>query len=105
MHTSSSHLVNSCLVLHSYSDELNTIDLYHHLVYVNSLDMHALKDYFDLGQRVEIAHVMSWMVGYTEYGKISPTHWELGYYDRIEDKCVPYLRQDFPRADKYITLT
>jgi hypothetical protein len=57
-------------------------------------------DYFDTSERVEIAHVMSWMVGCTEYGKMSPTHWELGYYDRIEDKYRPYLRQDFPQTPK-----
>jgi hypothetical protein len=58
------------------------------------------KNYFDTGERVEAAHVMSWMFGCTEYGKMSPTHWELGYYDRIEDKCCPYLRQDFPQTQK-----
>ena len=57
-------------------------------------------DYFDSAERVEIAHVMSWMLGCTEYGKMSPTHWELGYYDRVEDKCCPYLRQDFPQTQK-----
>lgn len=57
-------------------------------------------DYFGSSERVEIAHVMSWMLGCTEYGKMSPTHWELGYYDRIEDKCCPYLRQNFPQPQK-----
>jgi hypothetical protein len=57
-------------------------------------------DYFDSAERVEIAHVMSWMLGCTEYGKMSPTHWELGYYDRVEDKYCPYLRQDFPQTQK-----
>jgi hypothetical protein len=57
-------------------------------------------DYFGSNERVEIAHVMSWMLGCTEYGKMSPTHWELGYYDRIEDKYCQYLRQDFPRPQK-----
>lgn len=57
-------------------------------------------DYFDTGERVEVAHVMSWMLGCTEYGKMSPTHWEVGYYDRIEDKCCPYLRQNFPQTQK-----
>jgi len=57
-------------------------------------------DYFGSTERVEIAHVMSWMVGCTEYGKMSPTQWEVGYYDRIEDKCFPYLRQNFPQTKK-----
>jgi hypothetical protein len=58
------------------------------------------KDYFDSSERVEIAHVMSWMVGCTEYGKMSPTYWEVGYYDRIEGKCCPYLRQNFTTTIK-----
>jgi hypothetical protein len=58
------------------------------------------RDYFGSTERVEIAHMMSLMLGCTEYGKMSPTHWELGYYDRIEDKCCPYLRQNFPQTQK-----
>jgi hypothetical protein len=54
-------------------------------------------DYFDSAERVEIAHVMSWMLGCTEYGKLSPYHMEVGYYDRIEDKCYQHLREDFPK--------
>jgi hypothetical protein len=53
-------------------------------------------DYFGSTERVEIAHVMSWMLGCTEYGLMSSTHWELGYYDRIEDKYCQYLKQNFP---------
>jgi hypothetical protein len=40
------------------------------------------------------------MLGCTEYGLISPTHWEVGYYDRVEDKASPYLKQNFPREKK-----
>jgi hypothetical protein len=57
-------------------------------------------DYFGSSERVEVAHVMSWMLGCTEYGKMSPTHWELGYYDRIENKYCPHLRQNFPQTQK-----
>ena len=57
-------------------------------------------DYFNLAERVEIAHVMSWMLGCTEYGIVSPQHFEVGYYDRIEDKYCPHLRQDFPKTQK-----
>jgi len=60
-------------------------------------------DYFVSSERVEIAHVMSWMLGCTEYGKMSPTHWELGYYDRIEDKYCQYLKQNFPQPQKSVT--
>jgi len=51
--------------------------------------------YFEPAERVEIAHVMSWMLGCTEYGKLTTTHMEVGYYDRIEDKCYPHLKQSF----------
>jgi len=54
-------------------------------------------DYFETDERVEIAHLMSWMLGCTEYGKLSPAHMEVGYYDRIEDKCYQCLREDFPK--------
>jgi hypothetical protein len=45
----------------------------------------ARKKYFDSNDRVEMAHAMSWMLGCTEYGILSPEHWEVGYYDRIDD--------------------
>ena len=68
---------------------------------MSGLVMEMLKnDHFGSSERVEVAHVMSWMLGCTEYGKMSPTHWELGYYDRIEDKYCPYLRQNFPQTQK-----
>ena len=56
--------------------------------------------YFDSGERVEMAHLASWMLGCTEYGLMSPTHWEVGYYDRLEDKACPYLKQSFPKTKK-----
>lgn len=55
----------------------------------------AEKKYFSSAERVEIAHVMSWMLGCTEYGLLSTKHMEIGYYDRIDDKSHPYLKQDF----------
>jgi hypothetical protein len=57
-------------------------------------------DYFSSAERVELAHVMSWMLGYTEYGIVTTKHFEIGYYDRIEDKYCRYQRQDFPQAQK-----
>jgi hypothetical protein len=54
-------------------------------------------DYFGSTERVEIAHVMSWMLGCTEYGMLSPAHMEVGYYDRIEDNYCQYLQEDFPK--------
>ena len=53
-------------------------------------------DYFEASERVELAHVTSWMLGCTEYGLLDTKHWELGYFDRIEGKNYCYLRRDFP---------
>ena len=55
------------------------------------------RKYFSSDERAEIAHVMSWMLGCTEYGLLSTKHMEVGYYDRIEDKNCQYLKQDFPQ--------
>jgi len=54
-------------------------------------------DYFASNERVELAHVMSWMLGCTEYGLLSISGMEIGYYDRLDDKYCSYLRQDFPK--------
>jgi hypothetical protein len=51
----------------------------------------AKKDYFDSKERVEIAHVVSWMLGFTEYGKLTKKEMHVGYYDRIKGEWVPYL--------------
>ena len=52
-------------------------------------------DYFGSSERVELVHVISWILGCTEYGVLDTKHWELGYFDRIEN-CYPYyLRKDF----------
>ncbi len=40
-----------------------------------------------------MAHVVSWMLGCTEYGLWSKKHVEIGYYDRIKDKSYPYIKQ------------
>lgn len=55
----------------------------------------AKNKYFESAERAEIAHVMSWMLGCTEYGKLTTGHMEVGYYDRIEDRYHPYLKQGF----------
>ena len=63
-------------------------------------------DYFASNERVELAHVMSWMVGCTEYGLLSSLGMEIGYYDRLDDKYCSYLRQNFPKSnDKQETQT
>lgn len=56
--------------------------------------------YYESAERVEMTHLVSWMLGCTEYGLMSPNHWEVGYYDRIEDKACSYLKQNFPKAEK-----
>jgi len=53
----------------------------------------AKNGYFGSEERVELSRVMSWMLGCTEYGLLSTTAVQMGYYDRIEDKRHPYLRQ------------
>jgi hypothetical protein len=55
-------------------------------------------DYFASNERVELAHVTSWMLGCTEYGLLRTSGMEIGYYDRLEDKYCSYLRQDFPKS-------
>jgi hypothetical protein len=55
-------------------------------------------DYFASNERVELAHIMSWMLGCTEYGLLSASGMEIGYYDRLDDKYCSYLRQDFPKS-------
>jgi len=55
----------------------------------------ARKRYFESNDRVEMAHVMSWMLGCTEYGILSTEHLEVGYYDRIDDRYCQYLKHDF----------
>ena len=57
-------------------------------------------DYFALNERVELAHVMSWMLGCTEYGLLSASGMEVGYYDRLGDKYCSYLRQGFPKSSE-----
>lgn len=53
------------------------------------------KKYFESDERVEIAHTMSSMLGCTEYGILSTEHWEVGYYDRIDDRYCQYLKRNF----------
>jgi hypothetical protein len=55
----------------------------------------ARKKYFESNDRVEIAHTMSSMLGCTEYGILSTEHWEVGYYDRIDDRYCQCLKRDF----------
>ena len=58
----------------------------------------AKKKYFDSAERVEMAHVMSWMLGCTEYGSVSPKRMEIGYYDRIKDEYHTYQKLSFDKS-------
>ena len=51
--------------------------------------------YFSSEERIELAHVASWMLGCTEYGSLSTKSMQIGYYDRIEGKAHAYLTQNF----------
>jgi hypothetical protein len=55
-------------------------------------------DYFASNERVELSHVVSWMLGCAEYGLVSASGMEVGYYDRLNDKYCSYLRQCFPKS-------
>ena len=57
-------------------------------------------NYFASSERVELAHAVSWMLGCTEYGLLSSSGMEIGYYDRLADKYCSYLRENFPDANK-----
>ena len=52
----------------------------------------ARKNYFRCTERVEVAHVMSWMLGCAEYGLLNTREMHVRYYDRIEDKYKVYIR-------------
>jgi len=56
------------------------------------------KDYFASNERVELSHLMAWMLGCTEYGVLSTKAMEVEYYDRICDKYCAYLKQEFPTS-------
>jgi hypothetical protein len=60
----------------------------------------AKQNYFSSAERTEMAHAMSWMLGCTEYFKLSTKCAEVGYYDRINDKYHPYLQQRFNNNPK-----
>jgi hypothetical protein len=53
------------------------------------------QDYFSSFERTEIVHIISWMLGCTEYFKLTPKSATVGYYDRIEDKYLAYLQKNF----------
>jgi hypothetical protein len=44
----------------------------------------AERKYFESNERVELAHVMAWMLGCTEYGLLSTKDMEVGYYTALK---------------------
>jgi hypothetical protein len=55
----------------------------------------AEKNHFTHEERTELAHVASLMLGCTEYGLLGTKSWEVGYYDRVNNKYRPYLKHHF----------
>jgi hypothetical protein len=55
-------------------------------------------DYFASNERVDLTHFITWMLGCTECGLLSPSGMQVGYYDRLDDKYLPYLKYDFPKS-------
>jgi hypothetical protein len=50
-------------------------------------------DYFGSSERVELAYAFSQMLMCTEYGAFYTSEFEVGYYDRLDDKYCPKLRE------------
>jgi len=55
-------------------------------------------DYFTSNERVELAYVISHMLGCGEYGLLSASEMEVGYYDLLENKYWSYLKQGFSQS-------
>jgi hypothetical protein len=66
---------------------------------MSAIAVHMIQnDYFASSERVELSHVLSHMLGCTEYGALSTTAMEVGYFDLFEGKYCAYLKQDFPKT-------
>lgn len=57
----------------------------------------AEKKFFDFTERVEMTHTMASMLGCTEYGMLTKNSMEVGYFDRVEKKYLPYLKEVFQK--------
>jgi len=53
----------------------------------------ARRKYFDSDERVKMAHAAAEMFACTEYGVLSAEHWEIGYYDRIDDRYCEQMKR------------
>jgi hypothetical protein len=56
-------------------------------------------DTFDASERTEMAYAVSQMLCCTEYGALYASEFEVGYYDRLEDKYWPNLRQKLEKQN------
>jgi hypothetical protein len=56
--------------------------------------------YFGSNERVELAYTFSQMLGCTEYGALYVSEFEVGYYDRLNDKYCPKLKEKLESASK-----
>jgi hypothetical protein len=52
---------------------------------------------FDSPERVEAVHATTLMLGCTEYGLLTKNSMEVGYFDRVEKKYCPYLKEVFQK--------
>ncbi len=57
-------------------------------------------NYFESSDRIEIAYTVSQMLGCTEYGALYPSKFEVGYYDRLDDKYCPKLAENLVKPNK-----
>jgi hypothetical protein len=75
-----------------------SISFFRYLSELSRIAIKMMKDgYFDSEERVELAHVFSWMLGCAEYGLLSINHFEIGYYDRLKGKNCVYLKEEFSK--------
>ena len=57
-------------------------------------------DYFSSSERVELAPLLTQMLGCTEYGALYASEFEVGYYDRLNDKYCANLKENFKQLDE-----
>lgn len=54
--------------------------------------------YFESNERVDLAYTFSQMLGCTEYGALYTSEFEVGYYDRLEDKYCPKPKEKITKT-------
>jgi hypothetical protein len=56
--------------------------------------------YFESSERVDLAYAFSQMLGCTEYGALYASEFEVGYYDRLDDKYCVKLKEKLESINK-----